>query len=304
MICATARFASAHGTPILVGQSENALTVSGGLSDSEGFATQIFVEEDEDGDPQGTFTLPNVGPVILWQIPGYDIAGLNNSASLSIEVLARPAKDSSPLEERVVWYWSPSLEEVLPSTADIHLLGTGMRFVTLAADEHVAPPPFQMAANLTGQQGFHNHGLLSYGLDNDAPRPAGAYGFFARLLSDQYEESDPFLIVFNHGMDYEQMVDAALAINAAADEAESLPGDFNHDGTVDAADYIVWRKTLPADGGYPVWQANFGRTLIGEGASDGAATVPEPATAILFACVIGSIATVGSRRTNAAELRS
>ena len=22
----------------------------------------------------------------------------------------------------------------------------------------------------------------------------------------------------------------------------SLPGDFNHDGTVDAADYVVWRK--------------------------------------------------------------
>ena len=22
-----------------------------------------------------------------------------------------------------------------------------------------------------------------------------------------------------------------------------IPGDFNHDGTVDAADYVVWRKT-------------------------------------------------------------
>ena len=28
-----------------------------------------------------------------------------------------------------------------------------------------------------------------------------------------------------------------------------LPGDFNHDGTVDAADYVVWRKN---PGGFPV----------------------------------------------------
>ena len=29
-----------------------------------------------------------------------------------------------------------------------------------------------------------------------------------------------------------------------------LPGDFNHDGTVDAADYVVWRKTEARCAGY------------------------------------------------------
>ena len=43
-----------------------------------------------------------------------------------------------------------------------------------------------------------------------------------------------------------------------------LAGDFNGNGTVDAADYTVWRNGLgstytPAH--YDVWKANFGRTL-------------------------------------------
>jgi hypothetical protein len=40
-----------------------------------------------------------------------------------------------------------------------------------------------------------------------------------------------------------------------------LPGDFNNDGDVDAADYIVWRKNDGTEVGYDSWRANFGRTL-------------------------------------------
>ena len=44
--------------------------------------------------------------------------------------------------------------------------------------------------------------------------------------------------------------------------AEGLPGDFDGDGDVDAADYVVWRKR-GADGSaadYDTWRENFGRT--------------------------------------------
>ena len=43
--------------------------------------------------------------------------------------------------------------------------------------------------------------------------------------------------------------------------AAGLPGDFNNNGTVDAADYVVWRKTdgTPAD--YNTWRTNFGQTV-------------------------------------------
>ena len=39
-----------------------------------------------------------------------------------------------------------------------------------------------------------------------------------------------------------------------------LPGDFNHNGTVDAADYVVWRKGVgvaPTQDNYNVWRSQF-----------------------------------------------
>jgi hypothetical protein len=65
--------------------------------------------------------------------------------------------------------------------------------------------------------------------------------------------------------------------------AASIPGDFNNDGTVGAADYVVWRKGrlgstyTPAD--YTAWRTNFGRSTARSAAVGiGAAlpTVPEP----------------------------
>jgi hypothetical protein len=67
--------------------------------------------------------------------------------------------------------------------------------------------------------------------------------------------------------------------------APGLAGDFNDDGKVDAADYVVWRKTDGSQAGYNAWRMNFGLNT-GSGASlAGAASVPEPATCSL-ACLI------------------
>lgn len=84
--------------------------------------------------------------------------------------------------------------------------------------------------------------------------------------------------------------------------AAGLAGDFNDDGTVDAADYTIWRDNLGAadetalngngDGlngidaaDYLIWKNNFGAT-----AGSGSA-VPEPSTALLLllalACKMG-----------------
>jgi hypothetical protein len=51
-----------------------------------------------------------------------------------------------------------------------------------------------------------------------------------------------------------------------------LAGDYNFDGTVDAADYVVWRKFDNSPAGYTNWVADFGRRIGGGGASP----VPEP----------------------------
>jgi hypothetical protein len=276
------RSADGHGIPIVVTASAGTLVATGNVSDSHGYAPQLVVQTEEGG-PLGSFNLENVGPVVLWNRPAFSISGLNDSASLSIEVLERPVKDSSPAEERTVWYWKPTEPHVVASAADIYLLGTEMRFTTLPHDG-AAPAPFLLTSSVAGQQHPDNHGLLSYALDNDDARPAGAYGFFAKLTSSLYAPSNPFLVVLNYQLDDEQMADAAMAINAAAVEADLLPGDFNQDGAVNAADFVVWRKGMPTEGDYATWQTNFGRTQPGSGNGSVFAdfyAVPEPATYLL-----------------------
>jgi hypothetical protein len=91
-----------------------------------------------------------------------------------------------------------------------------------------------------------------------------------------------------------------------------VPGDFNDDGIVSAADYVIWKKTEgtieeghPADADnsnvvdaadYAIWRENFGSTRHdqhehnhgnGAGASL-AANVPEPSTLALLAIVLGA----------------
>jgi uncharacterized protein YjbI with pentapeptide repeats len=66
-------------------------------------------------------------------------------------------------------------------------------------------------------------------------------------------------------------------------------GDFNNDGIIDAADYVVWRKTNGTQDAYNVWLTHFG-TSLGNGAyasgTTGVFTVPEPAA--LFLLLLGA----------------
>jgi hypothetical protein len=66
-----------------------------------------------------------------------------------------------------------------------------------------------------------------------------------------------------------------------------ITGDFNQDGFVNTADYVVWRKNNGSIADYNAWRANFGSALgsgsgIGLGSSSGT-SVPEPAPLILIA---------------------
>jgi hypothetical protein len=68
----------------------------------------------------------------------------------------------------------------------------------------------------------------------------------------------------------------------------TIPGDFNGDGSVDAADYATWRDGLGStytQAHYNTWRAHFGRTS-GAGATGSASAfdaVPEPATLLTLA---------------------
>jgi hypothetical protein len=86
--------------------------------------------------------------------------------------------------------------------------------------------------------------------------------------------------------------------------AAGIPGDYNSDGTVDAADYVVWRKnvggpagTLPndPDGGaigsaqYNTWRANFGVSANSAESPSLPGSVPEPASAVLLILAAAAI---------------
>jgi hypothetical protein len=88
----------------------------------------------------------------------------------------------------------------------------------------------------------------------------------------------------------------------------ALPGDYNGNGTVDAADYTVWRNTLGDvginlaadgngnglvdDGDYDFWKSHFGETA-GSGSS-GAASVPEPGGfMLLLVAILGGFCRAG-----------
>jgi hypothetical protein len=92
-------------------------------------------------------------------------------------------------------------------------------------------------------------------------------------------------------------------------------GDYNGNGIVDAADYVIWRKTqnatgsvLAADGNsdnqvnasdYQYWRAHFGQIAAsGAGGTFQVLLIPEPNAAILSFCMFAGL--VGSRRRSRA----
>jgi len=82
-------------------------------------------------------------------------------------------------------------------------------------------------------------------------------------------------------------------------------GDFNHDGSANAADYVTWRKGLGTSytsEQYSIWRTNFGQT-VGSGAALPSAellsaAVPEPASLALLALGLPLLAGRKSRRLN------
>jgi hypothetical protein len=68
------------------------------------------------------------------------------------------------------------------------------------------------------------------------------------------------------------------------------PGDFNGNGVVDAADYVVWRKGQNASqSDYDLWRTHFGQSSNGAGSSIDSAGVPEPDSGLLLSGVVAAM---------------
>jgi hypothetical protein len=102
--------------------------------------------------------------------------------------------------------------------------------------------------------------------------------------------------------------------------APQLAGDYNSNGVVDAADYVVWRGTfsdsgtgLAADGNgdgqidhgdYDIWRAHFGRSNGSASVTAVKGTVPEPATRLLIvSCFVAVCAIRRSHKSMPGEVQ-
>jgi hypothetical protein len=72
---------------------------------------------------------------------------------------------------------------------------------------------------------------------------------------------------------------------------DSIPGDYNSDNKVDAADYVVWRKNGLNAVAFDEWRAHFGETGSTNASEQGFSQfgVPEPSASSLAVIVIAAI---------------
>jgi hypothetical protein len=119
-------------------------------------------------------------------------------------------------------------------------------------------------------------------------------------------EFDRLVFLSGNNLDTDRMAFTDLDVTFMP-AAAGLAGDFNDDGSVDAADYVLWRQNngsnnaLPNDGGlgtpigtahYDLWTANFGETGPGSGSTE---AVPEPGTALLVVFALALLVAVSRR---------
>lgn len=203
-----------------------------------------------------------------------------------------------------------------------HALGFGER-----DDEPANVTPWE--SHISGSSFTGSNATATYGglvpLDTSQPDPnqnlshwvAGTNSVIYGTATPQETAMDPDLT--NGTRKHFTAVDAAAMKDigwtvVAPPPLPGVPGDYNDDGIVNAADYVVWRKAkqlgladLPNDNDaagtigtaeYTLWRTNFGQTSGGSGAFVGGGAVPEPGGAVLalFGCIGVSVARRKRRR--------
>jgi hypothetical protein len=97
-------------------------------------------------------------------------------------------------------------------------------------------------------------------------------------LTYLHYDTDDYVPTFHPG---DVVVDEMPFVIATRAVTEPTPGDFNRNGDVDAADYVVWRNglgSIHAPGDFDTWRANFGKVS----AIRGILAAPEPTSYMLM----------------------
>jgi hypothetical protein len=202
-----------------------------------------------------------------------------------------------------------------PSWQVRYVKGGEIQFVEGGNDNHLLPfeTPTTFSMGYNPNEGEFGTLKVSFSLNffgQVPPEIVWALNAEQRLSleAEAYTRAGFFKVgngIDNSGMELRLDDLTYTGVGASAD----LPGDFNGNNVVDAADYTVWRDNLGASdesslngngdglGGvdaldYAYWKSNFGNSGSGAGTFAGGA-VPEPATWLLL---VLAGAAVGMRR--------
>jgi hypothetical protein len=172
------------------------------------------------------------------------------------------------------------------SMKDIRILASGTSIDTLQEVASFALP------NHLNFPFSYRHDLLSLGSAQDVR--------FVRIQIDSVH-------LFSPSQTFGFAIVGEVAASAVP-VSDGIDGDYNADGSVDAADYSLWRKhvgtnfqlpndTTPLDVGpddYGVWRANFD-AIVGNSAR--VASVPEPSANLLLVLAGWALLAVRHRQT-------
>ncbi len=174
-----------------------------------------------------------------------------------------------------------------------NLIGPGLTSPFNAPGDHVSTDA--KLGPLTNNGGpTKTHALLAGSPAIDMGDPAAVAGLNGIPANDQ--RGAPYTRVFDgDGIGGARIDIGAFELQTAATAAS---GDYNHNGRVDAADYVLWRNTkgtsVPAStgadgdgdgtigqGDYTVWRFHFGNVTAGSGAGEARGTVLAASEALL-----------------------
>ncbi len=293
-----------------------ATDVGGGIwSDRSGALMSVVLSGDAaPGTPSGvTFSnvsspvLNNAEHVAFWgQLNGTDVTQLNDTgiwadASGEIALVAREGDPATGTQDDLVFGEFDPASYALNANDQIAFLGriagTG---ITSSNDLGIWATDQNGALHLIAREGDPLEVLANEirtiselrflgGSGNGDSRPSGFNNVGQLAFYAQFTDESSGVFVSNRV--------------ANLPEPQILPGDYNGDDTVDAADYVLWRKTLgqivplgtAADGNgdgtidpedYNVWRTNFGNSRPGSAASSPPA-VPEPSGKLLLVVAFG-----------------
>jgi hypothetical protein len=127
--------------------------------------------------------------------------------------------------------------------------------------------------------GFSNDTNPVFGLEGDF----GSGARERRSLTIQLNDSEATHLMIDVRSPWTYVFLGEFVVNGS--RIGGLAGDYNNDGSVDAADYVVWRKSgIGGQQGYDDWRANFGEMSAGNSAALSFTSVPEPGALCLLGC--------------------